>query len=217
MPTPSPKLGLALPAQTDPFSTADIRTNWEKLDAAPGTHICTSTTRPVWGASQSGRRIFETNTNLEWLWTGSAWRRLNSTGLLKRTDGSWAIAERVTDFSTTSNTFVRVVALTGVVVPAGNRPIRVDLSYQRAINKMGNFEGAIYRSNTNASGPVMARWHMGTSPDDRNAGGGVFFAIERNGLAAGTYDFSFQITAPDGTSTINARTSTPTSLFVSEM
>ena len=75
MPTPSPKMGLALPSQTDPFSTADVRANWEKIDAAPGVHICLSTTRPAWGAGQAGRKIYETNTGLEYVWNGTAFDR----------------------------------------------------------------------------------------------------------------------------------------------
>lgn len=74
MPTPSPKLGLALPSQPDDFSTADVRANWEKIDAAPGTFICTSTTRPTWGVNQAGRHIYETNTGVTRAWTGSTWR-----------------------------------------------------------------------------------------------------------------------------------------------
>lgn len=74
MPTPSPKLGLALPSQPDDFSTADLRANWEKIDAAPGTFICTSTTRPTWGANQAGRQIYEVNTGVTRAWTGTTWR-----------------------------------------------------------------------------------------------------------------------------------------------
>lgn len=217
MTTPSPKLGLALPSQADPFSTADIRANWEKIDASPGTFICTSTTRPSWTAAQAGRKIYETNTGLEWVWSGTAWKRTGPEGLLKKNDGSWAIAERTSDFSTTSNTFIRVVTLSSVVVPAGSRPIRVEVSWKKARNPAGNFQGCIFRSATNDSGPKMAQWHFGTNSNDANAGGGTYFAIERNGLAAGTYDFSLQITAPSGTSVIEAGTTTPTSIIVTEL
>lgn len=73
MPTPSPKLGLALPSQPDDFSTADVRGNWEKIDAAPGTYVCTSTSRPSWGENQAGRQIFEVNTGVTRSWTGTTW------------------------------------------------------------------------------------------------------------------------------------------------
>ena len=68
MPTPSPRLGLAVPTTSDPFSTEDLADNWDLLDAFPGTYICTSATHPVWGAAQQGMRILETDTGLEWRW-----------------------------------------------------------------------------------------------------------------------------------------------------
>lgn len=73
MPTPSPKLGLALPTQPDDFKTSDLRDNWQKIDAAPGAFICTSTTRPSWGDNQIGREIIETNTRVRRMWTGTGW------------------------------------------------------------------------------------------------------------------------------------------------
>lgn len=217
MSTPSPRLDLALPSQSDPFSTTELRTNWEKLDAAPGTHICTSSTRPTWNSAKAGRKIYETDTRLEWLWDGAQWVRTGGSGLLRRNDGSFAIAERTTDFSTGSTTFVRVVTLTNVVVPAGNRPIRVDVSWNKARNPAGNFRGAIFRSNANNSGPIMGIWYFGTSTSDVQAGGGVFWGMASGGLAAGTYDFSMQITAPSGTSIIDATANTPTTIMVTEL
>lgn len=217
MTTPSPKMQLALATQTDPFSTEDLRQNWEKIDAAPGSHICDSANRPTWTAAQSGRKIYEVDTNLEWVWTGTEWRRLGPVGLLKKGDGTFAIAERTTDFTTTSNTFVKVVTVTGVVVPAGNRPLRVEVVWEKAKNPAGNFTGAIFRSNTNNSGPKEVQWVLGTSTQDANAGGGTYFGLIRNGLAAGTYDWSFQVNGPSGTSTIQASSSTPTTILVTEL
>jgi hypothetical protein len=210
-------MGLALPSQADPFSTADIRANWEKIDAAPGTHICTSTTRPSWGSSQEGRRILETNTGLEWMWLDGEWVRVAPSGILRRSTGEFAIAERTTDFTTTSNTMVKVVSVTNVVVPGGNRPIKVEVSWQKARNPTGNFTGAIYRSNTNNSGPRLALWSFPTNDSDANAGGGNYLAYEPGGLAAGSYDYSFQITAPSGTSTIFATAQSPCTITVSEI
>lgn len=218
MTTPSPKLGLSLPATTDQFSTADIRSNWEKIDAAPGVHICTSTTRPSnWTAAMVGRRILETDSRLEWMWDGTQFIRLSGTGLLRRTDGSFAIGERTSNYSTTANNFTKVVSVTNVVVPAGNRPLRIDLAWRRATNTQANFEAAIFRSDTNNSGPKDAAWQMGTSNRDENAGGGVFWGIIRSGLAAGTYHWSFQITAQDGTSTIVGTTVNPVTIMVTEL
>jgi len=45
--------------------------NWQPR--GHGTYICTSTTRPA--TPFTGMRIYETNTDLDYMWTGTAWRR----------------------------------------------------------------------------------------------------------------------------------------------
>lgn len=220
MTSPSQKLRLALPTQTDPFSTSDIKKNWEAIDAAPGSYICTSSTRPTWTAAQAGRKIIETNTELEWMWNGTDFVRLAATGLLKRSNGDWAIGERTTGFSTSSTTYVKAVSVTSVVVPAGRRPIRIECSWTKARFTKGNFYGAIFRSNTSNSGPRLAGWNFGTSADDANAGGGVFWCIERAGLAAGTYDFSMQVMIPSnvsGTAYVDVSNVSPITIMVTEV
>lgn len=74
MSTLSPRLGLKRPDDTDPFLTQDFVDNLNKLDAAPGVHICTSGTRPAWGVSQAGRTIFLTDYKQFQYWDGSAWQ-----------------------------------------------------------------------------------------------------------------------------------------------
>lgn len=59
---------------TDPFKQSDFVDNWATLDANPGLYICTSKTRPTWGAPQKGRGIIETDTWRQLLWSGSAWK-----------------------------------------------------------------------------------------------------------------------------------------------
>lgn len=74
MSTTSPILNLTLPASdgSDPFSLADdFLANWAILDGAPGVFICTSDTHPTWGSGQSGRLIFETDTDNLLEWNGS--------------------------------------------------------------------------------------------------------------------------------------------------
>lgn len=218
MPTPSPKMGLALPGLSDQFSTADIKANWEKIDAAPGTHICTSSSRPTWTAAQAGRKIFETDTRLEWFWTGSEWQRAAPVGLLKKSNGDWAIGSRTSDFTTSSANFVKVVSLTAVSVPAGNRTLRVDVAWQKARNGQGsNFAGAIFRSDTADSGPKLAQWNFATAEDNNSAGGGTYFALIPGGLAAGNYDFSMQVNAPTGQTTISATATSPALITVTEI
>lgn len=67
-------LGLKLNAPSDPFLLSDFIGNFEILDGAPGAFICTSLTRPSWGASQAGRTIFMTDLKYESYWDGSAWQ-----------------------------------------------------------------------------------------------------------------------------------------------
>jgi hypothetical protein len=72
MSTLTPRLQLKRNDGSDPFKRQDFTDNWNKIDAAPGVHICTSTSRPTWGASQAGRRILETDTRAEYEWSGTA-------------------------------------------------------------------------------------------------------------------------------------------------
>jgi hypothetical protein len=74
----TPRLGLKTWDQSDPFARQDFNDNNGKLDAYPGTYICTSGSRPSWGGSQTGLRIYETDTRRELVWTGTAWRELLS-------------------------------------------------------------------------------------------------------------------------------------------
>lgn len=73
MSTSTPRLQLKRNDGTDPFQRQDFVDNWNKLDAAPGHHVCTSTSRPTWGAAQAGRLIWETDTRTQWSWSGTAW------------------------------------------------------------------------------------------------------------------------------------------------
>lgn len=69
-------LDLKKPAGVDPFLRTDFDLNWDALDLAPGTHICTSSSRPAWAASRAGRLIFETDTGSLYRWTGTTWRQV---------------------------------------------------------------------------------------------------------------------------------------------
>lgn len=76
MSTTSQHLGLKINDGSDPFLLADFTNNWGLLDEFPGTWICTSTTRPSWGAGQNGMMIVETDTRRNMLWTGTTWREM---------------------------------------------------------------------------------------------------------------------------------------------
>lgn len=190
----SAKYGLMLPTQVDPFSTADVRGNFEKIDAAPGTHICTSTTRPTWSSAQAGRRIYETNTGLEWVWGGTAWKRLYGSGLLKKSDGSFAVGTRTTNGFSALTTFVVYISVSGVVVPDGNRPLKIEAWWPGLGNPVGRTAVGIYRSATNASGPLLnwAYWTEDQLANGTGGGAGSLHALEINGLPAGVYNYSLQ-------------------------
>jgi hypothetical protein len=76
MSTTSQHLGLKINDGSDPFLRADFTQNYNTLDQYPGVWICTSTTRPTWGAGQTGMLIQETDTRRTMLWTGTTWREL---------------------------------------------------------------------------------------------------------------------------------------------
>lgn len=219
MSSSSPHLGLVVPTEADRFSTEDLANNWGKIDAAPGTYICTSTTRPSWGLPQAGQKIYETNTNLTWTWTGTGWLRdTGGLGLLKISGGTDAVGERTTDFSSASTSFVKVISVAGVVVPAGNRPIEVVVKWKGADNATGAFDGAIFRSNVNNSGPQLSQIRMPGAASQRGPGG-VDLGYLFDGIAAGSYDFSFQIRSDasiGGTSWVYCDTTQPCRIAVFE-
>lgn len=226
MASQSTNLGLTVPTTEDAFSTSDIANNWQKIDSAPGTHICTSTTRPTFSQVQAGRRIYEKDTDLEWVWDGSQWERVAPKGLLKRTNGSWAVGQRTTDISSSSNTSVLVVAVNDVVVPAGNRTLMIQVVWSRAYSRPGGyFFGRIYRSGQSNTGPMIRQWALTgalvpyENLADEGAGGSMF-TYENDGLPAGVYSWSFQIArALDGShvQTVQSNPGSPTEISVTEM
>jgi hypothetical protein len=76
MSTTSQHMGLKIPDGSDPFLRTDFVNNYNIQDEYTGDWICTSTTRPVWGAAQAGMKIIETDTRRTMLWTGTTFREL---------------------------------------------------------------------------------------------------------------------------------------------
>lgn len=77
MATYSTVLGLKLNAESDLFQLSDFNANYQILDQSPGIYICTSTTRPNWGAGQDGRLIFMTDLKQTSYWNHvSGWTDL---------------------------------------------------------------------------------------------------------------------------------------------
>lgn len=227
MTTQTKHLRLVKPDASSQFSTADIAENWEKVDRAPGIHICTSSSRPSFASAQNGRQIYETDTGLEWVWSGTEWKRKAGRGILSRTDGSPAVASRTTDFSTTSGTSVLVLGLSNVVVPPGGRTLLFSIMWSRAYATTGYFYGRAYHHSgapASNSGTQQMQWAITGAPGGGDARGGMGTAnvwYER-GLPAGTYGFSFQVAfhptdAGTNTATVTGTPTIPLTIAVAEL
>jgi hypothetical protein len=210
MTTLSSRLGLKKHTDADVFRIEDYADNWNVLDGKPGIHICTSSTRPTWGAGQSGMRIWETDTGLEWNWNGSAWGRISGKGLL----GS---AERTTDLTNSSAGTYATLVTASVTVPAGNRSVLLIAEGYGVSNTVGLTEIAIYRDAT-----LVQEWSI-------PAGGGAaanqqpreisLTAVDVPTAGVGVnYLLRFRpVVGFGGTSTVAASANKPTALHVVEV
>lgn len=73
MPLPNtPTLGLRQWTETEPFDELEVNSNFTKVDTAIGAAIATSGARPTTGLFP-GKRIFETDTQLFYVWDGDSW------------------------------------------------------------------------------------------------------------------------------------------------
>lgn len=74
MPTTTTRLALSKPLGTETVDIDVLNANADKIDAAAGTTICTSTTRP--SSPYSGQLIYETDTTYHYTYSGG-WKLLN--------------------------------------------------------------------------------------------------------------------------------------------
>lgn len=79
MATLTTRLSLSKPDTTDNVDIAVLNANSDKLDAAVGSFMCTSTTRP--STPFNGQQIFETDTTNQYIWSSAtgSWFRLGGT------------------------------------------------------------------------------------------------------------------------------------------
>jgi hypothetical protein len=206
----STRLGLKRHTTADRFHIQDYADNWDTLDAAPGLHICTSTSRPTtWGAGQTGRRIGETDTGLVWRWTGTGWTRQSGSGLLLR-------SARTTDFATSSTSLV-VVQSAAVTIPDGNRPVLITVSGPGVYNTVGLTALALFRGATQlqawqSQGRLAATYDAQPRP--------LMMSVIDPAPTLGAQSYSLQASAVvgfGGTSTIQASTNAPLALSVVEL
>lgn len=210
MPSPSDRLGLLVPARTDQFVTGDIATNLEVLDDHPGYYVCTSTTRPTWGAAQAGMLISETDTRLLWRWTGTGWERSGPKGLMTQVIQN-------ANLSTTSTTFAIPAASAGaggimatpvVTWPDGHRTAMVVISFNYAYNNVsGLLDIGLSRGIVNNT--VIQHWQWAGDNDGTGGtgakGAGTTLILFDPNLGPGTYQWALQLRAvTSGTAIMSA-------------
>jgi hypothetical protein len=187
-------MGLKVPSTADNFSTADLAFNWSLIDANCPPFICTSTTRPSWGATQAGNRIYETDTQLAWWWDGASFHRVNGIGWLGGATGN-------TTVSTTSTT-TKIIALgpLSITVPAGGRTIELIASWKMAQATTGALFVSICRGGAAGPGPERLLKGDSTSASVAAQGGsGGMGWIDHPGAGAQTYGLYIRATSSGGT------------------
>lgn len=203
-------MGLVVQGDADQFDTQHLIDNWTILDAAPGLHVCTSTSHPTtWGANQTGRHIIETNTGLIWRWDGTAFVRHGPRGWLNGTP-------RTAPISTTSTVF-QVVVSTPVTVPDGGRNVLMIATWGDVDNDAGVTRFGLFRDATQIT---TWDWPGDTGATAAEQGQGGSLALIDPAPAAGAHTYTLQfatITGFGGTSTVRASAGQPTRLDVIEV
>lgn len=121
MSTSTPKLGLVKPDPTDFVDVlAQIDGSFDKIDAAIGITICTSSTRPA--SPFTGQRIKESDSGYGYIWSGSAYL-LDSRGYQQ--------ADVATSETTTSGTYID---LTTAGPTISNIPMIAGITYKITIS-----------------------------------------------------------------------------------
>lgn len=82
MPTYTPNMGLIQPAQGEKVNIDQLNSNFDKVDNSLPT-VCLSTSRP--STPYPGQMIYETDTTISYIWTGSHWRQFGSVTCTKAT------------------------------------------------------------------------------------------------------------------------------------
>lgn len=205
MTTTSDRLGIEKPTETDDFDVDELAENWQKVDDHPGVFICTSGSRPAWGAPHEGMLIYEQDRDLYWSWTGSVFERAWPKGHLGGT-------RRTADLSTTSTTPAVLVSRVATV-PTGGRRIQITVSWGEIENDMGQSRLSISRD-----GVDIVSWHQQDAVGaDGEGSGGSFTFFEAPGEGVYTYAFQFAATALGGTTWARASATSPISIDVLEV
>jgi hypothetical protein len=118
------------PVGSDPFKVQDFSETFETLDRNPGVlTIPNQSSRPTgWNADQHGRRVWQADQNIEWVWNqpsssqGGEWQRTYARGLIGSARSSHII-------STTSwqHFHAPLICSVNTLLPGG-RPITMSIS-----------------------------------------------------------------------------------------
>lgn len=179
MPTSSARLGIAKPTTADDFDTAELAANWQLVDDHPGIFICTSGTRPSWGANQDGMQIYETDTDLYWRWDGAAFARTAAKGYLAGTSRTTNVTE---------NAGVPITILSqAVTVPTGGRKTQIVFSWASSVG-----DGAAWVTLT-YDGVVVNRFGLWATYNP----GGTW--VQYHTPASGSHTYAVTLTKVGGT------------------
>jgi hypothetical protein len=154
--------------------------------------VCTSTTRPV--VPYEGQHIYETDTDLVYLWSGSAWVETVS-ALTKAPRGVMALT---TTSTSTANFTTEIVTITGLSFTAvANRYYKVTYfePVPSSVNATGNLRVRIRL--TNISGTVMSEAY--TNLPSSGVSTIMTNVVWVGTLTAGTTNFVGTMTSGTGT------------------
>lgn len=165
MPEYTSNLNLVKPLDGEPADQEPYNGNMDKIDAAMGVTLCTSSTRPVGAARFVGQQIFETNTKRAYFFDGTTWV------VMPR----FALIEEIASTSTmwTGMTSQIDSSLLGTIAV----PVAPYRRYYR-FRAQASFSSNVPQTGTNA---VIQRWNLAlsqgsSSVDGSNSRTGIVFA-----------------------------------------
>lgn len=169
MATTTTRLGLTKPATTDLVDISVLNTNFDKTDAAAGSTVCTSGTRP--STPYSGQVIYETDTKLSYVWNSStsAWVILMPGAIVctSSTRPSSPVTGTVIYETNTQLTYVytgaawslaaqnRIFASSSARSTAIASPIEGLSSYLSDSNSLELYDGSAWKRVVNTTGSVL--------------------------------------------------------------